>query len=180
MDIILDMLPRLFEHPKAQLVVLGSGSHWLENQLLRARDSHPGRMAVTLGYDEALAHRIEAGVDAFLMPSRFEPCGLNQLYSLRYGTLPVVHRTGGLADTVVDATPGNLASNRATGFVFDFPEADALWGAVQRALVLYEDAEQWERMAAAGMAMDFSWEASAKQYLALYRRAVEDPLPGPF
>ena len=178
-DIILDILPRLFEHPKAQLIVLGSGSHWLESQLIHNRTEHPRRMAVTVGYDEALAHRIEAGSDCFLMPSRFEPCGLNQLYSLRYGTLPIVHGTGGLADTVVDATPGNVRANRATGFVFETPEPDALWDAVQRALSLFEERERWETLAITGMAQDFSWEASAKRYLGLYQKAIDEPAPSP-
>ena len=178
-DIILDILSRLFKHPDAQLIILGSGSHWLENQLIQHAASHPERMAVRVGYDEALAHRIEAGVDSFLMPSRFEPCGLNQLYSLRYGTLPIVHATGGLADTVVDAAPENIESETATGFSFEQPNPGALWGAVERALLLFGRRDAWKALAVNGMKQDFSWEASAKQYLALYRRAIEKPAASP-
>jgi len=153
-----------------------TGDTDLETRVRRTADAHPGQVAAHLGYSEALAHLIEAGADLFLMPSRFEPCGLNQIYSLRYGTVPVVHRTGGLADSVVDATPENLAQGTATGFQFAPATAGALSGAVHRALDLYANRPQWERLMRRGMAQDFSWQRSAAHYLALYRRRS---LPGP-
>ena len=134
-----------------------------------------GQVAVHAGYDEARAHRIEAGCDAFLMPSRFEPCGLNQMYSLRYGTVPIVRRTGGLADTVVHASPERFADGTATGFLFDEPTAEALWGAVEQALGLYrEHPDQWRAMAVAGMGLDFSWQRSAREYEHLYEQALAE------
>ena len=174
-DLILAILPRLLAQPRMQLVLQGTGDKTLERKLLEAQQAYPSRVAVFLGYNEAKAHRIEAGSDSFLMPSRFEPCGLNQLYSLRYGAVPVVHRTGGLADTVVDATPANLEAGTATGFLFDHPDPDGLWYAVRQAIGLRERSlEQWERLALTGMRRDFSWEASAKRYEALYRETVAD------
>ena len=128
-----------------------------------------------IGYDEALAHLIEAGADGFLMPSRFEPCGLNQLYSLRYGTVPVVHRTGGLADSVIDATPDTLAARTATGFQFDAPTAEALAGALERTLDAWRQPKQWRQLVAAGMRQDFSWTRSARSYLELYHRILSAP-----
>ena len=128
---------------------------------------------MTIGYDEGLSHRIEAAADLFLMPSRFEPCGLNQLYSLRYGTPPVVHRVGGLADTVVDANEENLAAGTATGFVFDAPAPAELTAAVERGLALYRKEESWRRLVRTAMAQDFGWARSAARYLELYRRVAE-------
>jgi starch synthase len=137
-------------------------------------------VATYIGYDESLARRVEAACDCFLMPSRFEPCGLNQLYSLRYGAVPLVHRTGGLADTVVDATPRNLLDGVATGFVFDQPDSVSLWYAMERAMGFWErPGVWWEKLATNGMRQDFSWDASARQYLEIYRRAIENPAPSP-
>ena len=127
-----------------------------------------------LGYDEANAHLIEAGCDSFLMPSRFEPCGLNQLYSLRYGTVPVVHRTGGLADTVVDASPANLEAGTATGYLFDHADVEGLWYAIRQVINLRDRSpDEWRQLAITGMEQDFSWEASALRYIAVYREAIE-------
>jgi len=110
------------------------------------------------------------------MPSRFEPCGLNQMYSLRYGTIPIVRRTGGLADTVTDVTPTNMANGTATGFVFDNADADGLWGVVEHAINFYRRSPtDWEILARNGMQQDLSWEASAQHYLEIYRTAIEDP-----
>ncbi len=177
-DLILQVLPRLLQEPGVQLVMQGTGNKELERALLKTRDAHPDRVAVFLGYDEAKAHRIEAGADCFLMPSRFEPCGLNQMYSLRYGTVPVVHRTGGLADTVVDASPANLEAGTANGFLFDHPNADGLWYAIRQTLALRaRSADEWRRLAITGMNLDLSWDASALRYEALYRQAVGDKLP---
>ena len=125
-----------------------------------------------LVYDEVLAHRVIAGADAILVPSRFEPCGLTQLYGLRYGTLPLVRRVGGLADTVVDASGDALRDGRATGFVFDAPAPAALEHAVERLVALYRQREAWRAVMRSAMAQDFSWDHSAAQYLALYRDVI--------
>uniref|UniRef100_UPI003F85076D glycosyltransferase n=1 Tax=Immundisolibacter sp. TaxID=1934948 RepID=UPI003F85076D len=125
--------------------------------------------AFQAGYDEALAHRIQAGADAFLVPSRFEPCGLTQLYALRYGTVPIVRAVGGLADTVVDASSANLAAGDATGIVFEQASGAALAAAIRRALALYRAGEPWRQMQQAGMAQDHSWPRAAGHYLTLYR-----------
>jgi starch synthase len=148
-------------------------------RLLELRHRHPGRIGLELGYDEGLAHLIEAGSDIFLMPSRFEPCGLNQMYSMRYGTPPVVRRTGGLADSVTDATPRTLADGTATGFVFDTASASELRGAILRALLLRRDAEAWRQVQRAGMARDWGWGRSAREYLAVYAATLERELPAP-
>jgi starch synthase len=168
-DLVLEALPQLMELP-LQLALLGSGEAGYEDGLRRAAEKYPDKLAVTIGYDEPLAHRIEAGSDMFLMPSRFEPCGLNQLYSLRYGTVPIVRPVGGLSDTVVDATPETLEAGTATGVVFDAAQPAALIGALRRALALYADSRRWKRLALTGMQQDFSWRPSAGDYLELYDR----------
>lgn len=155
----------------AQLVVLGSGDKTLEAGMQALAARHPRQVSVTIGYNEGLAHRIEAGADIFLMPSRFEPCGLNQMYSLRYGTLPVVRRTGGLADTVVDWNP-DAPDPAANGFCFDHAETLAFCEAVMRALRCYREPAQWQALQRRGMQSDFSWERSAQAYLALYRQLL--------
>jgi starch synthase len=156
----------------AQLALLGSGDPRYEAALRDIALRHPGRIAVRLDFDEGLAHRIEAGADIYLMPSRFEPAGLNQLYSLRYGTVPVVRRTGGLADTVVDADDASLRRGTATGFVFDSFDVDAMWGALARTLSLFENRSLWRSMMLAGMRADFSWARSAAAYASLYETIV--------
>jgi starch synthase len=156
----------------AQFVLLGTGEPKYHALFQRFVERYPGRVAVTLGFDDALAHRIEAGADVFLMPSRYEPSGLNQLYSLRYGTIPVVRRTGGLADTVVDATPAALARGDANGFVFDDYSPDAFLRAVARALRTFRDAQVWRRLQQVGMRQDFSWGRSARRYLDVYQRTT--------
>ncbi|AGA92177.1 glycogen/starch synthase, ADP-glucose type [Thioflavicoccus mobilis 8321] len=174
-DLILSMLPRLLVHSDVQLVMQGSGDAQIEQAMLEATRAHPDQIGVYIGYDEDRAHRIEAGCDAFLMPSRFEPCGLNQMYSLRYGSVPIVHRTGGLADTVVNATPERLAEGSATGLLFDHSNADSLWHAVRYALRLYRDQpDQWRSLMRAGMRQDLSWERSARRYVALYEAALAE------
>jgi starch synthase len=160
-----------FPQAGAQLVLLGTGEPEYEALLREAGERHPGWVAVRIGFDERLAHWIEAGCDAFLMPSRYEPSGLNQLYSLRYGTVPVVRKTGGLADSVVDATPEALARGQATGFVFEEYSPEAFWRAVDRALLAYRDPETWRRLVQAGMAADFSWDRAARRYVDLYTLA---------
>ncbi|WP_296750366.1 glycosyltransferase, partial [Thiobacillus sp.] len=139
-----------------------------EQKLVRLAKQHPQRVFVKIGYDEPLAHQIEAGADLFLMPSRFEPCGLNQMYSLRYGTPPVVFKTGGLADTVVDATEAALQDGSATGFVFDIPDVAAFLDALRRALDRYRHSKPWRRLQQTGMRQSFGWSESAGRYLALY------------
>lgn len=177
-DLILGILPRLMEIPDTLLVMQGAGEPHLEQALEQAAADHPGRVSVYVGYDEGKAHRIEAGCDCFLMPSRFEPCGLNQLYSLRYGTVPIVHRTGGLADTVVDASPEHIQSGLATGFQFDDANLEGLWRAIERAIEFRRRPQAWwHRLAAAGMRQDFSWNASAVSYSGLYDEALRNPLP---
>jgi starch synthase len=175
-DQVLAALPSLMQRP-VQLAVLGSGDAGYENALRAAARRYSGRLALHIGYDEALAHNIEAGADMFLMPSRFEPCGLNQLYSLRYGTIPIVRRVGGLADTVIDATEKNLKTARATGIMLAGAAAEDLIAAVDRALVLFRDARRWKRLMLAGMRQDFTWRHSAAEYLRLYRAALRDRRP---
>ncbi len=172
MDLIHAACTPLVESGRVQLALVGSGQKDLEHASGALARTHPGRVGVHIGYDEPLAHLLEAGSDLFLMPSRFEPCGLNQLYSLRYGTPPVVHATGGLADTVVDATPEALASGAATGFSFTPDTLASLTGALERALALYRarDDGDWAQLQRNGMTRDFGWGTSADAYLALYRQ----------
>ncbi|MDH3513504.1 MAG: glycogen synthase GlgA, partial [Gammaproteobacteria bacterium] len=168
-DLVLESMPGLMHRP-LQFVVLGSGEITYEEALRQQAARHAGRLAVHIGYDERLAHQIEAGADMFLMPSRFEPCGLNQLYSLRYGTVPIVRRVGGLADTVIDASEENIYFGKATGIVFQEAGASALLAAVDRALALWRDADIWKRLMLTGMRQDYSWRRSAIRYLELYRQ----------
>ncbi len=170
-DLVLDAMPALMDRA-IQVVVLGTGDVDYENSLRTQAMRYPAQLAVRIGYDEAAAHRIEAGADMFLMPSRFEPCGLNQLYSLRYGTLPIVRRIGGLADTVVDATPENLSAGTATGIVFGRANMDELILAVERALTLYKNKPLWRKTMLAGMRQDFGWHHSATEYLQLYEQTL--------
>jgi starch synthase len=151
------------------MVLLGSGESRYERALTEAAHRHPGRLAVQLRFDEGLAHRIEGGADAFVMPSRYEPCGLNQMYSLRYGTVPIVREVGGLADTVRDADRDH---QRGTGFTFGPYHPDALLHAVRRASSAFADPERWRTIALRGMAEDFSWDRSAEAYEDLYRESV--------
>ncbi len=170
LDLILAALNEILARP-LQLVILGSGDKTLEAALLKAREQYPGRIGVHIGYQEALSHQIEGSVDMFLMPSRYEPCGLNQIYSLRYGTPPVVHHTGGLADTVVDTTVSTLTDGTATGFIFDEPTPEALAAAIGRAVDLYNEPDAWRQIALNGMAQNFDWQHSALAYNDLYERA---------
>jgi starch synthase len=169
-DLVADAWPTLAAR-QAQLVVLGNGERGYEDTWREIARRNPRQVSAQIGYDERLAHQIEAGVDMFLMPSRFEPCGLNQLYSLRYGTVPIVHRVGGLADTVVDATTDALANGTATGFAFDEASPRALARASLRAIELYRDPKKWRALALNGMHREFGWRAGARAYAALYERA---------
>ncbi|HET9821821.1 MAG TPA: glycogen synthase GlgA [Burkholderiaceae bacterium] len=171
----LQLLPGLIDELVAQggqLVVLGSGDAALEAMLREAARRHPQAVALRQGHDEALAHRIFAGSDVTLVPSRFEPCGLTQMYALRYGSLPLVRRTGGLADTVVDCTLEDLAAERATGFVFERFEPADLRRALQRAFTLWTRRQDWRAVQRRGMQQRFGWDVAAARYLALYRDAL--------
>jgi starch synthase len=171
-DLICGVIDRLAAL-SLQMVILGSGEKRFETALKKAAEKYPQKIGVHIGYDEELAHQIEAGADAFLMPSKFEPCGLNQLYSLRYGTLPIVHNVGGLVDTVKDATPANLNHKQTTGVVFYEPTEQALYSAVAHACELYNDPQLWTDIITTGMQQSFSWETSAGQYVKLYQSAIE-------
>lgn len=173
----MDMLVEAVDHLVGlggKLAVLGSGDHPLEGALLAAADRHRGRVGAQIGYDEPLSHLMQAGADAILIPSRFEPCGLTQLYGLRYGCLPVVARVGGLADTVIDANEAAIGAGAATGIVFAPSDPLALHGAIARAVRLHADREQWQAMQRAAMRADFSWTHSAARYAQLFRSLLHD------
>ncbi|MBS3964309.1 MAG: glycogen synthase GlgA [Methylomonas sp.] len=167
-DLILACLKDMANMP-LQFALLGSGDKSIQVKLQDFDRLYPDKISVTIGYDENLAHQIEAGVDIFLMPSRFEPCGLNQMYSQRYGTLPIVRNTGGLADTVVDTLPASIHNKTASGFVFNDASPGALLEAIKRCLVLYAQKPLWRQLQKNAMQKDFSWQSSANQYLTLYR-----------
>jgi starch synthase len=166
-DLVLDCLPEISAMP-LQFVLLGSGSRSFEQRLYNFAETHPEKIAITIGYDESLSHMIEAGSDIFLMPSRFEPCGLNQMYSQRYGTLPIVRKTGGLADTVVDAVPDTLNDHTATGIVFNDASPGTLMEAIKRSMLLYNNKKIWRQLQISSMQKDYSWKNSAQQYINLY------------
>ena len=163
-DILADLVRR-----GGQLALLGEGNAALEQAFAEAAARYPGQVGVQIGYDEATAHAVIAGSDVILVPSSFEPCGLTQLYGLRYGSLPLVRRVGGLADTVVDCSLENLDDGSATGFVFDDLTPTALLGAVRRAFVLYQRPSEWAAVQGHAMRLRFDWQAAAQHYLALYQ-----------
>ncbi len=156
------------------IVALGTGQPVYEKMLKAFADRHPGNVAVKVGFDNTLAHKIEAGADMFLMPSRFEPCGLNQIYSLRYGTVPVVRATGGLDDTVQNFDASNCTG---TGFKFEEYSGAQLLDAVRRALATFRDAKAWHTLQSNGMGKDFSWKTSAASYVTLYEAAKRARIP---
>jgi starch synthase len=165
-DLLFGPLPDLLARSGARLAVLGSGEPRYEGFFSALQDRFPGQVCFYRGFSEQLAHRIEAAADIFLMPSQFEPCGLNQMYSLRYGTVPVVRKTGGLADSV---EPYDRATGRGTGFVFEHFTPDGFRWALEEALSLYRDAEAWRGLVTNGMARDFSWDRQIGRYVDLYR-----------
>ncbi|MEM1313896.1 MAG: glycogen synthase GlgA [Pseudomonadota bacterium] len=171
LDLLLSALPALLEEGGA-LALLGSGDAGLEAGFAEAARRHPGRIACEFGYDESLAHLMQAGGDAILVPSRFEPCGLTQLVGLRYGTIPVVARTGGLRDTVIDANPASLAVGAATGVIHAPGRGDALAEAIRRTCALYRDPAAWRSLVAAALRHPVGWGPSAARYAALYRDLV--------
>jgi len=167
----LDMLPAHLDalvEQGGRLVVLGSGDPAIENAFAGAALRHPGKIGVEIGYDEGLSHLIQGGADAMLIPSRFEPCGLTQLYGLRYGCVPVVSRVGGLADTVIDANEAAVEAGVATGVVFSPATEEGLGEALRRTLALYARPKVWHKMQRRGMKSDVSWELSAEKYADLY------------
>ena len=167
LDVVLAIAEKLIAMP-AQLVLLGSGDAEMQRAVLSLAHHHSGKIAAYVGFDEGLSHLIEAGADIFLMPSRFEPCGLNQMYSQRYGTPPVVHATGGLIDTVVNCNAASLAKGVASGFVFDSMDAASLLRTARRAVEVYRDKKSWRALQQICMNKDFSWNTSAKAYLQIY------------
>ncbi|MCC1493226.1 glycogen synthase GlgA [Cognatishimia sp. F0-27] len=171
LDLLIEALPALLEQG-GQLALLGSGDAALEAQFRQAAERHAG-VAVRIGYDEPLSRRMMEGGDAILIPSRFEPCGLTQLYGLRYGTVPVVAATGGLADTVIDANPAAVTRGVATGIQFHPVTGQALSGAIQRLGVLWRDRSTWARTSENAMAQPVGWDASAQVYAALFSRMVQ-------
>lgn len=168
-ELVAEALPVVLHRQDVRLVVLGSGEERYQSFFTSLQRSFPGKVAYATGYDEALSHSIEAGADLFLMPSRYEPCGLNQMYSLRYGTVPIVRRTGGLADTVQE---WNGRTGEGTGFLFDEFKGEALLDAIARALGVWRDEQAWSALMQNGMAQDFSWEKQVRQYETLYQRLL--------
>jgi starch synthase len=165
-DILSQVVERMMTEGNG-LVILGAGEEKYERLLTKMAKKYPKQMSITVAFDERLAHQIEAGCDIYLMPSLYEPCGLNQMYSLKYGTLPVVRKTGGLADTVVEV---NVKKRKGTGFLFSAYDPDALWKAIEKALACFADKELWAQLIQQTMAQDFSWSRSAGEYLRLYQR----------
>ncbi|MFN0146674.1 MAG: glycogen synthase [Dehalococcoidia bacterium] len=168
LDLVLQAMPEMLASD-AQLVVLGQGESWLRQELLRLQTAHPGAIRVTDRFDEGLARRIYAGSDVFLMPSRYEPCGLGQLIAMRYGSVPIGRRTGGLADTIIDPAD---QPDAATGFLFDEFSTFAFAGAFERAVIAFRDPAAWAQLQRMGMSRDHSWGASATHYVETYVAAL--------
>jgi starch synthase len=171
-DLVADVIPDWVARSEAQWAILGTGDLKYHRLLGELAQRYPKKVAVRLEFSEPLAHRIEAGADMFLMPSRFEPCGLNQMYSLKYGTVPIVRQTGGLADTIVDASAESLAAGTANGFSFREDNSQALSETLHRACDAYTRPEDWNRLVAPGMRQDWSWKRSARQYVELYEKTI--------
>ncbi|MFO0425378.1 MAG: glycogen synthase, partial [Planctomyces sp.] len=169
-DLISDSADRLLNR-NIQMVFLGTGDHSYEDRFRQLAQRYPNQVAVVIGFDDALAHQIEASSDVFLMPSRFEPCGLNQMYSLRYGTVPIVRKVGGLADSVTDYSVGN--EHLATGFVFEEYQSDRFAMTAERAIDVWHQKEIWRKLVRNGMTRDWSWRKSAVEYTQIYHRAIE-------
>jgi starch synthase len=167
------MMKKWLETMNVQWVVLGTGQADYHETLTDLSRLHPTKLAMTLGFSNDLAHQIESAADIFLMPSQFEPCGLNQMYSMAYGTVPVVRRTGGLADTVIDANDTNIQMQTATGFSFEPYTVEALEATLLRAISMYhEDRSVWNQLIQTGMNADWSWSTSARRYVELYQQTV--------
>lgn len=174
LDLLLEIAPRLMKLP-VQLVILGSGEPAMQHAAYQLVERYPGKIAAMIGFDEGLSHQIEAGADIFIMPSRFEPCGLNQFYSQRYGTPPIVNNTGGLADSVVDCTPDTLKNDTASGFILPAMTANGLFDTIRRAIEVYRDEKKWKALRKNCMTKDFSWETSARAYRRVYLKVLGRP-----
>lgn len=171
-DLIAPLIPQFAKRGAVQWAILGTGEPQYHELLTRLAEEFPEQVAVRLEFSNPLAHRLEAGGDLFLMPSRYEPCGLNQMYSLRYGTVPIVRATGGLADTITDANDRTLANGTANGFSFIEYTSDALAATIERALSLYRSPDAWRRLVRTGMQQDWSWRTSAEQYGHVYEETL--------
>jgi starch synthase len=170
-DVIVDALPDLINLP-LQLMILGTGDRRLEQGLQSAATAHSTKLGVKIAYNESWAHLLIGGSDVFIMPSRFEPCGLTQLYSLRYGTVPIVRNVGGLADTVIDINPITLDQGTATGIIMTDDSPAALVAGIRKSVELYQDKPTWQRLQLNGMRQEFSWAVSAREYLRLYGELI--------
>ncbi len=168
LDMFLSVAEKILKQG-CQIALLGSGEKKLEDGFIALKMKYPDKVSINIGYNEPLSHAIMAGSDLFIMPSRFEPCGLNQMYGLRYGTPPVVTNTGGLADSIRDTTPESISKHEATGFVMDNVSEQGLLSSIQRALGYYENKEIWRGIQLNGMRKDLSWKKSAREYLAIYK-----------
>jgi starch synthase len=175
-DSVVELIPWLVENG-AQLAILGSGDPALMSKIAEGATRYPESVGAMVGYDESLSHLVQGGSDAILVPSRTEPCGLTQMYALRYGSPPIVRRTGGLADSVVDATERTLREGVATGFAFDDPSVEGLRDALARAIRIYRQPSAWKKLQRAGMAADFGWARSAEVYANLYESLLRSPAP---
>jgi starch synthase len=171
LDLLFDNIQTILDEGM-QLALLGTGDADLQDKYRAAAEANPGRIGVLIGYDENLAHLIQAGANALIVPSRFEPCGLTQLCALRYGAVPIVSRVGGLEDTVVDAEPAAIAGGSATGFKFAPVTSERLASALRRALRVFRDRSGWQRIQQCGMSTDVSWRSRANRYAELYRGIV--------
>ena len=174
-DVLIEALQAMPDE-QFQLAILGAGETDLQSQLSQLADRYPDKVAVRFGYDESLSRAIEAGSDIFVMPSRYEPCGLNQFYSLRYGTVPLVTRVGGLADTVFDVDDDDVKKDQKNGIVIDAATTEQLVSGIKRALMHYKDKKQWKALQRTGMCTSYSWNRSAAEYIALYAKAIGDNL----
>jgi starch synthase len=172
---LIEMLGRMAGGGRAHFVILGTGSPAFEDALRRTAAAFPGTIDLLVGFDEGLAHLVQAAADVTLVPSLFEPCGLTQLYALRYGSIPLVRATGGLIDTVVDTNADTLRDGTASGFVFQGCDAHALEHAVHRALDAHADRELWRGLVRRGMRQDWSWDSSGRDYRRLFERALASP-----
>ncbi len=171
-DLVAQLIPHWAANLPAQWVILGTGESQYHELFARLAEQHPEKVAVRVGFANELAHRIEAAADIFLMPSRYEPCGLNQLYSLKYGTVPVVHATGGLADSITNLSDETLAAGTANGFSFDTYDSTALADTLLRACQTFSNRPLWEQIVRTGMRQDWSWNRSACEYERLYTRTL--------
>jgi starch synthase len=174
LDILLACAKDLLNQHHCQIAVLGNGEAVYESGYLQLAREYQGRVSVTIGYNEELSHQVMAGSDLFLMPSRFEPCGLNQMYGLRYGTPPIVNNTGGLADSVIDTNEVTLKTATANGFVMEKADASNLTKTIERALAYFEDKKIWKKIQQNGMRKNLDWTESAERYINIYQALIHE------